>query len=136
METQTAWTGGCYCGAVRYEASGPASSTTLCHCESCRSIAGAPCVAWFTVPLANFRYTQGSPQRFASSPCVTRCFCARCGAHLTYESDAGAGFIDVTTCSLDDPEALPPQDHTQVEGQLGWLHLGDGLPRYPRSRSP
>lgn len=134
MDTQTVLAGGCYCGAVRYEVRGPVSNATLCHCESCRSIAGAPCVAWITVPLTAFRYTQGAPQRFASSPCVTRCFCAQCGAHLTYESDAGAGFIDITTCSLDDPEALPPADHTWVENQLSWLQLADHLPRHQRIR--
>ena len=28
--------GGCFCGAIRYEAAGPASSHALCHCEMCR----------------------------------------------------------------------------------------------------
>ncbi len=127
--------GGCYCGAVRYEVDGPVSSSTLCHCASCRRIAGAPCVAWFTVALAHFRYVRGAPQRFHSSPGVTRSFCPQCGAHLSYESVGGPGETDITTASLDEPEALPPQDHTQVADQLNWLQLADHLPRYPHSRS-
>ena len=36
---------------------------------------------------------------------------------------------------LDDPEAVPPADHTYVQSRLHWLHLADELPRYLRTRS-
>jgi hypothetical protein len=39
-------TGGCHCGAVRYEAVGEALTHALCHCSDCRRSAGAPMVAW------------------------------------------------------------------------------------------
>ncbi|MES2264036.1 MAG: GFA family protein [Pseudomonadota bacterium] len=128
------WTGSCFCGEVRYEVGGPVHHQTLCHCAMCRRTTGAPCVAWFTAPAAAFRYTRGAPAQFHSSPGVTRSFCARCGTQLTFEDTRSAGAIDVTTCSLDDPEALPPRDHTHVGSQLDWLHLADDLPRYVRSR--
>ena len=37
-------TGGCHCGAVRYEAEGEALTHALCHCVDCRRHAGAPMV--------------------------------------------------------------------------------------------
>ncbi|SFU86243.1 GFA family protein [Pseudoduganella namucuonensis] len=128
-------TGGCFCGDLRYEADGAVSHRTNCHCTMCRRVAGAPCVAWFTVARAGFRYTRGAPTRFHSSPGVTRCFCPRCGTHLSFEDHRAQGEIDVTTASLDDPEALPPLDHTHAENQLSWLKLADGLPRFARSRA-
>jgi hypothetical protein len=53
---------------------------------------------------------------------------------LTYQRADLPGSIDVTLGSLDDPEALKPQDHTWTESQLSWISLADGLPRYARER--
>jgi len=36
---------------------------------------------------------------------------------LTFEHEDFLDEIDVTTCSLDDPERVPPRDHTQYEQQ-------------------
>jgi hypothetical protein len=33
-------TGGCYCGRVRYRASGVSRQVTECHCSQCRKQAG------------------------------------------------------------------------------------------------
>ena len=126
--------GGCLCGAVRYEAAAPAHNSTLCHCPTCRRASAAPCVAWFSVARTQFRYTAGVPAAFHSSHGVTREFCAQCGTPLTYANVRAAGELDVTTASLDHPEAIPPQDHTFSEHRLRWLHLGDDLPRYLRTR--
>jgi hypothetical protein len=42
---------------------------------------------------------------------------------------------DITTCSLDDPEAAAPEDHTWTHERLSWLCTADALPRYPNSRA-
>jgi hypothetical protein len=42
--------------------------------------------------------------------------------------------VDVITCSLDDPEAASPQDHTFASQRLPWMRIDDGLPVYPRTR--
>jgi hypothetical protein len=127
--------GGCFCGAVRYEADDPVLSSTLCHCSMCRRMAGAPCVAWFTVPRGGFRFTAATPTAFHSSPSVTRRFCAACGTQLTFEDERSPGEIDITTASLDEPDSLPPADHTFMQSRLRWLRLADSLPRYLRTRS-
>jgi hypothetical protein len=33
--------GGCYCGAIRYEADGECTNTMVCHCQTCRRVAAA-----------------------------------------------------------------------------------------------
>ncbi|MEO1004671.1 MAG: hypothetical protein AAFW67_02225 [Cyanobacteria bacterium J06638_38] len=40
----------------------------------------------------------------------------------------------MTTCSLDNPELLPPKDHTRTSSKLAWISLNDGLPVYRESR--
>ena len=127
--------GGCYCGALRYEAAGAPYHLTNCHCSICRRTSGAPYVAWFSAPRSGFRFTRGEPTRFRSSDKGTRSFCPRCGSQLTFEHDESRDEIDVTTCTLDNPEALPPQDHTRTSSQLAWVKPGDGLPSFREART-
>ena len=58
-------TGGCYCGAVRYEVTGQRFDQTLCHCAICRRTTGAPVVAWLSVRPDDFRLTAGAPTAFS-----------------------------------------------------------------------
>ena len=127
--------GGCFCGAVRYTVSGEIFNSTLCHCTDCRRISGAPALAWFSARRADFRFTQGEPQRFASSEHVLRGFCPQCGTTLSFEDAHWPEELDITSASLDDPEQVPPGDHTFVRSHLSWMKLDDGLPDYPTTRS-
>jgi hypothetical protein len=127
-------TGGCFCGAIRYEAEGTPFYETVCHCSICRRTSGAPLVTWFSVPRPQFRIIQGTPTRFSSTAKATRTFCPDCGTQLTFEHDEFQDEIDVTICSLDDPEAIPPRHHTWTTTQLAWVKFTDGLPRYPKAR--
>jgi len=42
--------------------------------------------------------------------------------------------IDVTTCSLDQPNRVPPVDHTRTSSRLAWVKLTDGLPPFREIR--
>ena len=126
--------GGCFCGAVRFEAGSEPWHETVCHCSICRRTTGAPVVAWFTLKTADFRIVRGSPSRFRSSAAATRTFCASCGTALTFQSDDHPDEIDVTIGSLDDPERVPPLSHTWRASGLSWARGGDGLPAYPGKR--
>jgi hypothetical protein len=63
-----------------------------------------------------------------------RSFCPRCGTPLTFESSHFPDEIDVTTCSLSDPETIPPKDHIHVSSKLSWVKLDAGLPAFPEER--
>jgi hypothetical protein len=126
--------GGCLCGAVRYRALGQPYGITHCHCRTCRHSSGAPFVTWAGVDSDKFTFTEGKPAAYASSVKVVRTFCDRCGTALTYQRADLPGSIDVTLGSMDDPEALRPEDHTWTESRLSWISLADGLPAYQRER--
>jgi hypothetical protein len=113
--------GGCFCGAIRYRATSPPRISTICHCADCRRASGAASVAWVTFPAERFAFVEGEPSRYRSSPPVVRTFCGRCGTPLTYRSDERAHEIDVTTASLDEPEAFPPTKHVFPEQKLSWV---------------
>jgi hypothetical protein len=108
----------------------------MCHCQSCRRVAAAPVVAWVTFPLAQFQLLRGHPTEFDSSEPVRRTFCGACGTPLTYEHRDRAGFVDVTTCSLDDPSLFPPTHHSWLSHDVAWVRFGDGLPAFQQSRHP
>ena len=127
--------GHCQCGQLRYEADAATFNETVCHCSICRRSSGAPFVAWFSVPKTGFRFTQGAPTRFQSTSHGTRSFCPRCGTQLTFESTNYPDEIDISTCSLDDPEQVPPKDHIQTSTQLSWICLADGLPSHREART-
>jgi hypothetical protein len=126
--------GGCFCGDIRYEADGTPFNETNCHCSICRRTTGAPVVAWFSVARSGFRFVSGTPARFRATDKAMRSFCPRCGTQLTFEHRDTPDEIDLTTASLDDPEAVPPRDHIHTRSKLGWVRLADDLPVYPETR--
>ena len=79
-------TGGCHCGAIRYQAEGEALTHALCHCTDCRRHAGAPMVGWTMYPRAALTVTKGTPRIYASSEHGRRHFCPDCGTGLFYEN--------------------------------------------------
>jgi hypothetical protein len=100
-------TGGCYCGALRYEATALPVEVTHCHCRDCRRSSGAPLVTWATFARARFRFTHGQLREFIRDG-RRRGFYARCGTSLTFLLSGEADQIDVTMSSFDRPEAVWP----------------------------
>jgi predicted GNAT family N-acyltransferase len=131
-------TGGCACGAIRYRVSGELHSRVICHCRSCRRATGALQVPWFTVPRSALQWLKGEPLRRESSPGTWRSHCAACGTALTYEAPGPlqpSPEIDVTTVSLDEPEAAAPEAHIWTGDDQGWMRGVGQLPRFAGWRS-
>jgi hypothetical protein len=125
-------TGGCRCGHVRYETASEPRSGALCYCEDCRRAAGAPVVGWFSVPEASLRFTN-APKRVRSSEGVERGFCPECGTQILFHEHGDAG-IDLTICSLDEPDRVKPRDHIWTRSKPAWFAIGDDLPRHEKGR--
>ena len=116
----TTMEGGCYCGEVRFAATGRPIHQTICYCSNCRRAAGAQSVAWLTFADAVFSFVKGTPARFRTQTSAWRTFCRTCGTSLTYANDGRPDEIDVTMGSLDHPEDFPP-DKSVFEGErLSW----------------
>ena len=123
-------TGHCLCRAIAFSVSGAPSDVVYCHCESCRRATSSPTTTFLITRKADFRYTQGAPLLYESSPGVRRSFCGACGSPLAYETDRRPDDIDLYVCSLDDPSALAPQAHVHAAEQLPWFETLDNLPRH------
>jgi hypothetical protein len=96
-------TGGCFCGALRYEFDGEPVFKGQCHCRECQFITGGHPNAVFGLPVAQFRYTKGTPKSFVrdGSP-TTREFCETCGTHILGRSGR-LPLVNVKVGTLDDP---------------------------------
>jgi hypothetical protein len=101
-----ALTGGCYCGALRFEISGEIPMRALCLCETCQKISGGAGNLFIGIEAGNFRYTQGEPRRFkreGAEDAPTREFCGECGVHIAARSPKALGGVVVKVGTLDDP---------------------------------
>ena len=127
-EASNSRTGGCHCGAVRYQVMGAPKWTAHCHCASCRKTTGAALSTYAGYPRDQFVLLKGKPKRFASSQGVSREFCGVCGTPLTYASVRWPGEVHVLVCTFDEPAAFAPTAHIFVAEKMPWLHLGDDLP--------
>jgi hypothetical protein len=126
-------TGGCHCGAVRYEVTADGGEVAdYCHCVQCRKASGAPVTAWVQVAPARFAVTAGAATSFASSAEATRWFCAACGSPL-HMTDAVGKSVGVTLGTLDDLVAISPTVHGWYGARVEWFEVADGLPRFLES---
>ena len=73
-------------------------------------------------------------RRTSASGKGSRSFCPHCGTQLTFQADDHPDEVDITTCSLDHPEAVPPRDHTYTSGKVQWIQLTDGLAHYAQTK--
>jgi hypothetical protein len=129
--------GGCHCGAVRYEVSGTPQHVSLCHCTDCRKSAGAPMVAWAAFTEGELTVLHGETKTFNSSGTAMRSFCPDCGTGLFYRNEAYLpGLVDIQTATLDDPAALPVLAHVQTAERIDWMEGAHTLPMFERYPSP
>jgi hypothetical protein len=124
------FTGGCYCGAIRYRSELNPVETAYCHCSICRRTTGAPLLAFASFPTDGFTYTKGTPAIFNSSSHGQREFCSTCGTQICFRTTETADMVDVSSGSLDELDSVAPTHHIYVADQVSWLKLADQLPRH------
>jgi len=130
-EFPTKPTGGCHCGAVRYEATGAPLYVPYCHCETCRKTTGAPVVLFVMFKEDQVQFTKGVRKVYRSSPSVKRTFCGDCGTPLSYEGGwGGSEIIEIYISTLDAPEQFKPDRHVFHGEHIDWFDVADQLPRY------
>ena len=128
----TPHTGGCRCGAVRFEAAAQPHHISYCHCVDCRKVSGAP-VSAFVGFMAEEVAIRGDVLVTYQNGTVTRSFCGVCGTPIAYQDLRLADSIYFTLGAMDAPEKYRPTLHAYVRQQLPFVHMPDGLPRYPHS---
>lgn len=125
--------GGCQCGAVRYEAQGEPLHHALCHCNDCRASAGAPAVGWIAFPADQVLLTQGETATYQGKGAARRQFCPRCGTGLLYtNAEMLPGIVDIQSATLDEADSIGPAIQIQCAERLSWFEGVGQLPAFER----
>lgn len=131
-------TGGCYCGAIRFEITQPPLVKGQCHCRACQHMAGGAPQYFLLVPPHGFAWTKGQAQVFAHPDidgAVTRSFCGQCGTQLVTQRPDNPAIV-VKVGVLDDPgRFLPRVAICHAEAQ-GFHHVPDGIPVFEGMPGP
>jgi hypothetical protein len=129
-------TGGCLCGAVRYEYTGEIGPASYCHCSDCRHITGSAFNVGVKMESAVFRIVKGKAKGFMkcgeSGNELTRYFCPDCGSPLYTSSPTHPEFVFVKAGSLDDPALVKPAHQSWTISRVPWAVIPAGLQAYPK----
>ena len=136
----TSFTGGCLCGAIRYEVSAEPIMMFNCHCRDCQRSTGGAFTPVVYVPAKAFKITKGSARYYSTASDMgghnKRGFCPYCGSRLFGgASETGQG---IAASSLDDPSLFKPELHIWASDAQPWDQIDPKLPKfeeYPPKKS-
>jgi hypothetical protein len=129
--------GRCYCGAVKYEADGPAGFRAQCQCRECQYISGGGANLFMILPAGGFRYTEGEPKTFQRTDLgapVKREFCADCGTHLLTRIPSDPSIVILKIGTLDDPSVWEgPQAAIWLQDAQPFHLIPEGVMRFDKA---
>jgi hypothetical protein len=128
--------GGCACGAIRYQCTAKPIMMLHCHCRDCQRSSGAASVSAMIVPGEAFKLLQGSPRFYASTSemggHVQRGFCESCGSPVLAKFDAAPQLVGIRPGSLDDPGCFQPQLDMWTSDAQPWDVMNPALPKFEK----
>ena len=127
MTTEKTYDGSCFCGAVKFTATGAPAAMGYCHCSSCREWSAGP-VNGFTLwkPEA-LKVTKGADQigTHNKTPQSSRKWCKACGGHL-FTDHPTFGLVDIYAAVI---PSLRFEPGLHVHYGESVLRIRDGLPK-------
>ena len=128
--------GGCFCGAIHFEAEVNPATVTLCHCSDCQVTSGAPYRVSVPAKAENFKIT-GTPKIHVktadSGNRRNMAFCAECGTQI-YSSPAepNPGVFILRIGTVRQRAELAPQKQIWCDSALAWSDNIADLERFAR----
>jgi hypothetical protein len=130
-------TGGCGCGAVRFEVTAPFVSASYCHCTRCQRRTGTAASANGRAEPGTIRVVAGEQElrTWAPEGGYEKLFCGRCGSALFSRAAGAADYTGVRLGAVDGDPGIRPQWRQYVVYAASWEELpNDGLPRYDEAK--
>ena len=132
-EQQPCYTGGCLCGALRYEARGEPDFQGYCFCADCRKASGSGFIPFMGFPASALRFTgetRLTRAKAARGGESVRNHCAKCGS-LVFGGIVGKDNAHtIYAGSLDDPALFKPRLAIFTRDRPEWALLPPGLTTY------
>lgn len=129
-------TGGCACGAVRYEIAAEPVFMNDCQCRDCQRTSGTGHGSYLTFAGRQAVTLTGEASRWNivadSGQVKTRGFCPVCGSPVFLTFTAMPDLFTVHAASLDDPGDFRPQVVTYAAAAQAWDRVDPALPAFER----
>ena len=123
-------TGGCSCGAIRYEVASFPLLLYTCNCTDCQTASGSAFALKMPVAAKDFRIVKDEPKGWhhvsPSGAEVTSWFCEVCGARLYGSRKSRPETMNLRAGTLDDTGWLVPAGHMFVRSAQGWVECAEG----------
>ena len=136
MKIPTPFSGGCACGAIRYECTEEPGMMHHCHCRDCQRSSGGPFSSFVVARKEAFRLVRGSLYFYASSSDVGgqthRGFCRDCGSPILGKLDAIPHIVAIRAASLDDPSWFSPRRDVWTSDAQPWDYMNPALPKFEK----
>ncbi|MBA3328921.1 MAG: GFA family protein [Solirubrobacterales bacterium] len=126
-------TGGCGCGAVRFEISAPLAGSAYCHCTRCQRRTGTAKQASARIEPGSFTLLQGEEHLGVWAPAggLEKVFCRECGSAVLARAPGDHEVVVVRLGAIDGDPGIRPQAHQFVAYAAPWEPIpDDGLPRF------
>jgi hypothetical protein len=130
-------TGGCLCGAVRFEVTEPLVSSGYCHCTRCQRRTGTAASPGARIAPGSLRVLAGEEHIRAYEPeeGFAKVFCTACGSSLWSRSQEDPDVFSIRLGAFDDDPGIRPTYRQFVAYAAPWEPIpDDGLERFPESR--
>jgi hypothetical protein len=130
-------TGGCLCGAVRFEVTEPLVSSGYCHCTRCQRRTGTAASPGARIAPGSLRVLAGEEHIKAYEPDegFAKVFCSACGSSLWSRSQEDPDIVSIRLGAFDDDPGIRPTYRQFVGYAASWEPIpDDGLVRFPESR--
>ena len=131
-----AYTGGCACGAIRYEISDEPLAMNDCQCRDCQRTSGTGHGSYLTFPSRERVKLEGSATHWNivgdSGNLKTHGFCPTCGSPVYLTFAAAPALFTVPAASLDDPSRYEPQAVVYRVRGPAWDHVDPTLPHFDK----
>ena len=130
---QKRYTGGCLCGALRYEADGEPLYAGHCYCTDCQKASGSGFIPFMGFASSAVRVS-GQTRQFrskaASGGDAVRNFCPVCGG-LVFGGEVGKDEqLNIYAGSLDDPSSFRPKVAIFARSRPAWAVIPPDLRVY------
>lgn len=130
------FSGGCLCGAIRYESRAAPLFSINCHCRDCQRTTGTAYAPVLAVPRDALSITQGEPTYYTSQSdsgeTVSRGFCPECGSGIFSKLSANPDIVGLKAASLDDPSWFRPAVDIYTDSAQPWDVMNPDLPKVPK----
>ena len=129
-------TGGCACGAIRYECSGDPAMALNCYCRDCQRSGGAAMASVMVMPKDNVKILKGEASFHEvvadSGKKVSRGFCANCGSPLFTKLESFPTVLGIKAGSLDDPNQFKPGMNVYTSSAPTWAPISEGPKKFAK----